>query len=266
MEVAGRGVVVTGGGRGIGEAIAARMSAGGARVVVNDLDSEAAWRVAEEIGALAVPGDAASPEGVAALIAGAREALGEVDIYFANAGIETTTGLDSTEAAWASSMEVNVMAHVRAARLLVPRWLERGEGRFVVTASAAGLLTMVGSAPYSVTKHAAVAFAEWLSVTYGHRGVTVQAICPQGVNTRMVPESGPIRELLTHDGEMEPSQVAEAVWSALQGEEFLILPHPQVREYYVQRAADTDRWIKGMRKIQQWLDGKIGSIGSDVAR
>jgi NAD(P)-dependent dehydrogenase (short-subunit alcohol dehydrogenase family) len=256
MDIAGRGIVVTGAGRGIGEAIAERMVAGGARVVVNDVDAAEVQRVADRIGAVAVPGDAASEVGVADLIERAREELGAIDVYFANAGVETTTGLDSPESEWARSLDVNVMAHVRAARLLVPGWLEAGEGRFVVTASAAGLLTMLASAPYAVTKHAAVAFAEWLSMTYGHRGITVQALCPQGVNTRMVPTSGPLRELLTRDGALEPAEVAEAVWEALQGTSFLILPHPQVHEYYVQRATNTDRWLGGMRKIQRWLDAQ----------
>ena len=175
-----QGVVVTGAGNGIGRAIARRMAAEGARVVVNDIDADAARAVAAEIGGMALPGDAASEAGVAALISAATDHLGSIDVYFANAGIEVAAGLQASEADWQRSLDVNVMAHVRAARLLVPTWLERGSGRFVVTASAAGLLTMLGSAPYAVSKHAAVAFAEWLSATYGHRGIVVQAICPQG--------------------------------------------------------------------------------------
>lgn len=245
----GAGIVVTGAGRGIGEAIAARMAAGGARVVVNDLDAKAAERVAQAIGGYAVAGDAASEQGVDRLIDAATEHLGRIDAYFANAGIESSTGLDSSEQTWARSIDVNLMGHVRAARRLIPAWLDSGGGRLVVTASAAGLLTMPTSAPYAVTKHAAVAFAEWLAMTYGRRGIVVQALCPQGVNTRMVPSSGPIRDLLTRDGALEPSQVAEVVWQALDGDEFLILPHPQVHEYYVHRATDTDRWLRGMQKV-----------------
>ncbi|CAB4989266.1 unannotated protein [freshwater metagenome] len=151
------------------------------------------------------------------------------------------------------------MAHVRAARLLVPEWLERGGGRFVVTASAAGLLATVGNAPYSVSKHAAVGFAEWLSITYGNRGITVQAICPQGVTTRMLDEAGPFKELLTRDGALSPEQVAESVWQGLQDGGFLILPHPEVLEYYSNRAAHTDRWLGLMRRIQRKVDD--GSMG-----
>ncbi|NQW73739.1 MAG: SDR family oxidoreductase [Actinobacteria bacterium] len=259
LDVRDQGVVVTGAGRGIGLAIAAKLAEEGARVVVNDLDAAEAHEAAAEIGGFAIPGDAASEEGVEALITAARAHLGDIDIYFANAGTAVGVGLDSTEEAWATALEVNVMAHVRAARLLVPTWLERGGGRFVVTASAAGLLATVGNAPYSVSKHSAVGFAEWLAITYGHRGITVQAICPQGVTTRMLDEAGPFKELLARDGALSPEQVAESVWQGLQEGEFLILPHPEVREYYVSRAAHTDRWIGSMQRIQRKVDE--GSVG-----
>lgn len=257
MDVRGAGVVVTGAGHGIGRAIAARMAAEGARVVVNDLDADAAAAVAAEIDGYAVPGDAATEAGVNALMTSARDRLGAIDIYFANAGIDLGSGLDTSPEEWARALEVNVMAHVRAAQHLVPAWLEAGRGRFVVTASAAGLLTMLGSAPYSVTKHAAVAFAEWLSATYGHRGVTVQAICPQGVRTRMLADAGPLQELLSHDTALEPEDVADAVWHGLQDDRFLILPHPEVKDYYALRATDTDRWLAGMRKLQRRLDEAV---------
>nr|BFE74653.1 hypothetical protein GCM10020092_079540 [Actinoplanes digitatis] len=191
MPVVGQRVVVTGAGHGIGRALATRLAAEGAQVVVNDLDAAAATRVADDIGGHAVIGDAASEAGVTALVDAARHHLGGIDIWFANAGIDRGEGLQASEADWAAALDVNVLAHVRAARLLVPEWLERGAGRFVVTASAAGLLTMLGSPTYSVSKHAAVAFAEWLSATYRHRGVVVQAICPQGVRTRMLDNAGP---------------------------------------------------------------------------
>ncbi len=254
MDVRGKGVVVTGGGHGIGRAIVRRMADEGARVVVNDLDADAAGAVAEEVGGHAAPGDAATEAGVDALVATARERLGAIDVFFANAGIDTGRGLDTPAEDWARAIDVNVMAHVRAAQRLVPVWLESGGGRLVVTASAAGLLTMLGSAPYSVTKHAAVAFAEWLSATYGHRGVTVQVICPQGVRTRMLDNAGPLQELLSHDQALEPEQVAEVVWQALQDDRFLILPHPEVQGYYELRATQTDRWLAGMRKLQHRLD------------
>jgi NAD(P)-dependent dehydrogenase (short-subunit alcohol dehydrogenase family) len=264
MDVHGRGVVVTGAGRGIGRAIATRMAAEGARVVVNDLDAGAARLVAAEIGGHPVPGDAATEDGVRALIDSARGHLGAIDIYFANAGIVHGAGLAAPEQDWAAAIDVNVMAHVRAARQLVPVWLESGGGRFVITASAAGLLTALGSAPYSVTKHAAVAFAEWLSATFGHRGIVVQAICPQGVKTRMLDQSGPLADVVSHDGALEPDQVAEVVWQGLQDDRFLILPHPQVLMYYQHRAADTDLWLAGMRKIQRRLDA-AGSADSGPA-
>jgi NAD(P)-dependent dehydrogenase (short-subunit alcohol dehydrogenase family) len=249
------GVVVTGAGHGIGRAIAERMAAQGARVVVNDLDAEAAEEVARAVGGgVAVPGDAATEEGVAHLVSTAREHLGKIDIFFANAGIDVGRGLDAPAEDWARAIEVNVMGHVRAAQQLVPAWLETGGGRFVVTASAAGLLTMLGSAPYSVTKHAAVGFAEWLSATYGHRGIVVQAICPQGVKTRMLEEAGPLQEVLSRDTALEPEQVADTVWHALQDDRFLILPHEEVAEYYKLRATDTDRWLAGMRRLQSKLD------------
>lgn len=249
-----QGVVVTGAARGIGRALATRLAAGGARVVVNDLDGTAVEEVASEIGGHAVPGDAASAAGVAALVDAARARLGEIDAWFGNAGIDRGHGLDAAEEDWALVHEVNVMAHVRAARLLVPRWVERGAGRFVVTASAAGLLTMLGSPTYSVSKHAAVAFAEWLSATYRHRGVVVQAICPQGVRTRMLEEAGGLQDLLTRDAALTPEQVAEAAWEALADDRFLVLPHPEVADYYAARATHTDQWLGGMNKLQRKLE------------
>jgi NAD(P)-dependent dehydrogenase (short-subunit alcohol dehydrogenase family) len=257
LDLQGAGVVVTGAGHGIGRALARRMAAEGARVVVNDLDETAVKDVATEIGGIAIPGDASSAEGVGELIATARDHLGKIDVYFANAGIDAGSGLDASAEDWARSLEVNVMAHVRAAQQLVPTWLETGGGRFVVTASAAGLLTMLGSPTYSVTKHAAIGFAEWLSATYGHRGVVVQAICPQGVRTRMLEEAGPLQELLSHDSALEPEDVAEAAWHGLQDDRFLILPHPEVAQYYALRATDTDRWLAGMRKLQRRLDEQV---------
>jgi NAD(P)-dependent dehydrogenase (short-subunit alcohol dehydrogenase family) len=261
----GQGVVVTGAARGIGAAIATRLSQEGWRVVVNDVDAAEVQVVADQIGAYAVPGDAASTAGVQALVEAATEHLGRIDTYFANAGIGLMTGLETSDEDWARIIDVNLMAHVRAARLLVPRWLEQGGGRLVVTASAAGLLTMLGDAPYSVTKHGAVAFAEWLSATYRHRGIVVQAICPQGVQTRMLEESGPLQELLRRDEALTPEAVAEAVWQGLQTDELLILPHPEVREYYAFRATRTDAWLAGMNKLQRRIeDGEDSEDGQDA--
>jgi len=252
--VTGAGVVVTGGGSGIGAALVRRFAAEGARVVVNDLNAAAAHAVADSCGALAVPGDAASETGVAALIAAAREQLGEIDLYCANAGIARHGGPESPESDWDASWQVNVMAHVRAARLLTGPWLERGSGHLICTVSAAGLLAMLGTAPYSVTKHAALSFAEWMAMTYSHRGITVQAICPQGVRTGMLDGSDPAAEKLLGDSVIQPEAVAGAVIEAMTDGRFLILPHPEVAGMYAGRAADPDRWLRGMNKLQRSVE------------
>jgi NAD(P)-dependent dehydrogenase (short-subunit alcohol dehydrogenase family) len=210
-EAGGPGVVVTGGGAGIGAALARRLAAGGARVVVNDLDAGRAGEVAASVGGLAVPGDAAAEDGVVHLIAAAREYLGEIDLFCANAGVGSGRGLESPEDAWDLAWQVNVMAHVRAARVLMPGWLERGHGHFLATVSAAGLLTMPGAAPYSVTKHGALAFAEWLAITYADRGITVQALCPQGVRTALLDSSGELGAAVLAANAISADEVAEHV-------------------------------------------------------
>jgi NAD(P)-dependent dehydrogenase (short-subunit alcohol dehydrogenase family) len=256
--VSGAGVVVTGGGGGIGRAIARRFAADGARVVVNDLDQEAATAVAAEIGGLAVPGDAGTERGVDELIKAAAGFLGDIDIYCSNAGTVGGTGPETPDDLWQRAWEVNTLAHVRAARVLLPGWLARGAGTFVVTASAAGLLTMLGAAPYSVTKHAAVGFAEWLAVTYAHRGLAVHCVCPQGVRTQMLADSGRPGEIVLADAAIEPEQVADALAAAMAEGRFLVLPHPEVRDYYVLRATDTDRWLRGMSRLQRRIDDETG--------
>ena len=253
-SVTGAGVVVTGGGSGIGAAVCRRFAAEGARVVVNDIDAEAATAVAASCGATAIAGDAASEDGVAALISAARAELGEIDLYCANAGIARTGGPEAAEADWEASWQVNVMAHVRAARLLLGPWLERGSGHLICTVSAAGLLTVPGSAPYAVTKHGALAFAEWLAVTHAHRGLTVQAICPLGVRTPMLDGVDPRTEALLGEGAIQPEAVADAVMQGIADGRFLILPHPEVAGMYAGRAAETDRWLRGMSKVQQRLE------------
>jgi len=243
------GVVVTGAGGGIGAALARRFAAEGARVVVNDLDADRAKAVAGEIGGIAVPGDASG------IVAEARAALGgTVDVYCANAGVAFEAGepgrpLD--EQPWALSWDVNVMAHVRAAHELLPDWLERSSGRFVSTVSAAGLLTMIGAAPYAVTKHGAYAFAEWLSLTYRHRGLKVHAICPQGVRTDMLAATGSAGDLVLQPTAITPEEVADALFKGIEEDRFLILPHPEVAGYQQARAADPDRWLTNMNHIQQ---------------
>ncbi|UUU20884.1 SDR family oxidoreductase [Streptomyces sp. DSM 40750] len=244
--VQGAGVVVTGAGGGIGAALARRFAAAGARVVVNDLDGDRAKAVAEEIGGVAVPGDAS------AIVSSARDALGgTVDVYCANAGLASGGTEAADEKVWALAWDVNVMAHVRAAQELLPAWLERGSGRFVSTVSAAGLLTMIGAAPYSVTKHGAYAFAEWLSLTYRHRGIKVHAICPQGVRTDMLTASGSAGDLVLAPTAIEPEDVADALFEGIEKDRFLILPHPEVAGFYQARAADPDRWLTNMNHIQQ---------------
>jgi NAD(P)-dependent dehydrogenase (short-subunit alcohol dehydrogenase family) len=247
-------VIVTGAGRGIGEAIAHAFAARGDNVIVNDLDPATCDESAARIGAVSIPGDAATSSGIERLIESARAEVGGIDVFVANAGIEGGAGLDTPDEAWARALDVNVMAHVRAARLLVPDWLERGQGRFITVASAAGLLTMIGSAPYSVTKHAAVAFAEWLSATYRHRGIVVQAVCPQGVRTPMYEGAGPLKPMLAHDGLLEPQDVAASLMTALEDDRFLVLPHDTVAGYYQARANDPDAWLAQMNGIQQWLE------------
>ena len=260
QQVTGAGVVVTGGGSGIGAALARRFAAEGARVVINDINAGAAAAVAASCGASAVPGDAATEDGVAALIAAARAELGEIDLYCANAGIARGGGPAAAEADWADSWQVNVMAHVRAARLLTGPWTERGSGHLICTVSAAGLLSMVGSAPYSVTKHAALAFAEWMALTYAHRGITVQAICPLGVRTGMLPgtDADAAAEKILADTVIQPEAVADAVIEAMADGRFLILPHPDVAGMYAGRAADPDRWLRGMSRLHQQATGEAG--------
>ena len=255
--VSGAGVVVTGGGGGIGRAVARRLAADGARVVVNDLDAGAAAAVAAEINGFAAPGDAGTEQGVAQLVKAATGFLGEIDIYCSNAGTAAGAGPETADDVWQRAWEVNTLAHVRAARLLLPGWLARGTGTFVVTASAAGLLTMLGGAPYSVTKHAAVGFAEWLAATYAHRGLAVHCLCPQGVRTSMLAGSGRAGDVVLADSAIEPEQVADALAEG----RFLVLPHSEVHDYYVHRATDTDRWLRGMSRLQQRIEAATETAG-----
>jgi NAD(P)-dependent dehydrogenase (short-subunit alcohol dehydrogenase family) len=262
MELDGRHVVVTGGAGGIGSALARRFHAAGARVVVADLDGAGAGRVATELddtrsgSSLGVGADVGTADGNARLIDAAREAFGEIDLFFANAGVGGGGDLDTNDDDWQLAFDVNIKAHVFAARLLVPAWVERGEGYFCSTASAAGLLTQIGSAPYSVTKHAAVAFAEWLSVTYGDRGLRVSCLCPMGVNTNMLnagdaPGAGGASSVVRAAGEvLEPDDVAAVVAEAIGDERFLILPHPEVLTFFQRKASDYDRWLAGMRRLR----------------
>jgi NAD(P)-dependent dehydrogenase (short-subunit alcohol dehydrogenase family) len=252
MNLSDKVVVVTGGASGIGRALARRFADEGARgVVVADLDGAGAQDVADEIGGLGVACDVAVEAQVADLVARAATAFGPVDLFCANAGVAVGTDEAAPDSEWDLALAVNVKAHVYAARALLPAWLERGEGYFLATASAAGLLTQIGSAPYAVSKHAAVAFAEWLSVTYGDRGIRVSCLCPMGVKTAMTAGDGLATDIVATAGTMlEPEEVAAAVVEGLRAERFLILPHPEVRTFFARKADDYDRWLAGMRRLQ----------------
>jgi NAD(P)-dependent dehydrogenase (short-subunit alcohol dehydrogenase family) len=257
MDVAGKVVVITGGASGIGRALAYRFADDGAAgIVVADLDQEGATDVATDLdNAIAVGCDVADPRHADVLISAAEQSFGPVDLFCANAGVAVGVNL-ATPADWDLAFGVNVRAHIAAAERLLPGWLERGSGYFLTTASAAGIASQIGSAPYAVTKHAAVAFAEWLSITYGARGVGVSCLCPMGVNTPLLTgglggeDSLGFRVVTAASQVLEPDQVAGAVVDGLADERFLILPHPEVLEFFQRKAADYDRWLAGMRRLQ----------------
>jgi NAD(P)-dependent dehydrogenase (short-subunit alcohol dehydrogenase family) len=273
MEFSGKVVVVTGGASGIGRALARRFARDGARgVTVADLDAQGAAAVVAEIGehAMGIGCDVSRDDQVVDVIARTEAAFGPIDLFCANAGVGQGTGLDTPDDVWDQAFDVNVRSHVLAARRLVPGWLERGEGYFLSTASAAGLLTQIGSAPYSVTKHAAVAFAEWLAVTYGSRGIRVSCLCPMGVNTNMLnagldmtDREGLGARVVAATGEvLEPEDVADAVVAALRDERFLVLPHPEVLEFFRRKGSDYDRWIAGMQRLQAHVRGEADGGGA----
>ncbi|MGN6246600.1 MAG: SDR family oxidoreductase [Motilibacteraceae bacterium] len=260
MEISGKVVVITGGARGIGAAMATRFAADGAEaVVVADLDEAGARDVATHVehsgaGSIARRTDVADPADVQALVDATVERFGRVDLFCSNAGIAAGEGLEAPLAVWQRTWDVNVMAHVHAANAVLPRMLERGEGYLLQTVSAAGLLTSPGDAPYTATKHAALALAEWIAVTYGDRGIKVSALCPQGVRTdllmRGIESETPAALAVAAAGEiLEPVQVVDTVMEGLADERFLILPHPEVAEYVKMKAADVDRWIRGVRRL-----------------
>lgn len=255
MELKDRIVVITGGASGIGEAMARRFAAEGARgVVVADRDLEAARQVAEDISGLAVPVDVGLAADIARLVDEAEEHFGPVDLFCSNAGIAVPGGIELPDELWSQSWDVNVMAHVHAARVLVPRMLERGSGYLLNTASAAGLLSQF-DAPYAVTKHAAVSFAEWLAITYGARGIGVSCLCPGAVDTPMLRSATEIRrELMSGGHELTADDVAQTVVDGLGEERFLILPHQEVLTYYRSKAEDIDRWLRGMQKLHAKAD------------
>lgn len=274
MQLEGRHIVVTGAAGGIGGALARRFHQGGARVVAADRDGAGLAAVVDGLNAqradsaAAFVADVGTEAGNRALVEAAEDTFGPIDLFFANAGVAVGTDLTTDEADWDLAFNVNVHAHRWAAKYLLPGWLARGSGYFCSTASAAGLLSQIGSAPYSLTKHAAVAFAEWMSITYGDRGIKVSCLCPQGVNTNML--NGTSNEAIqrppgaTASGAdvvraaglvLEPEEVAEVAVGVIAAETFLILPHPEVLTFLQRKAGDYDRWLGGMRKLQARVFG-----------
>jgi NAD(P)-dependent dehydrogenase (short-subunit alcohol dehydrogenase family) len=285
VEVKDGVAVVTGGASGIGRALSLALADhDAAAVVVSDTDGPGAAKVAAEIAgrgkvAQAVTADVSSEPAVQALVAQAEREFGRIDLFFSNAGIIVAGGIEVPDEAWSRIWAINVQSHIYMARAVLPGMLARGGGYLMVTASAAGLLTQLGSAPYAVTKHAAVAFAEWLSITYGDRGIGVSCLCPQAVTTNLgatsmrevgelvapppetgaVPSAagaGSVSRQASVDGVLSPDQVAASVLAAVADGSFLILPHPEVATYERRRAEDRDRWLNGMRRLHSRLAGR----------
>lgn len=253
MDVADRVVIVTGGGNGIGRAMCRRMAVEDPRaIIVADYDIESAREVAAEIRGTAFACDVSDEDQIKKLIRFTRKEFGRIDLFCSNAGITTKGGTDVSNDDWQNIWNVNVMGHVFAARHVVPIMLRQGEGCLLQTISAAALVTEIGSAPYSVTKRAALAFAEWLSVQHGRDGLLVSCLCPMGVKTEMLDEEDPIHQYLQMDS-LTPEDVAESVIAGLAEEKFLILPHPRVAEFFQLKAEDYDRWLRGMQRLNQKL-------------
>ena len=255
MEPKGKVIVVTGGGSGIGAGLVRRFAQeGAAGLVVADLAGDKAAAVAAEVAGtvptLTVALDVSKEAEVQALIAQATQRFGRVDVLCSNAGIIRDGGLEAPNDDWQRCWDVNLMAHVYGARAVLPQMVARGEGYLVHTASAAGLLAHPTSATYSVTKHAAVSFAEWLAMNYGDKGIGVSCLCPQGVRTDMLLGQGGDRQSFLLEGSVSTEQVAEAVVQAMRTETFLVLPHPEVLDYVRGKAADEDRWLSGMRRLR----------------
>lgn len=262
MQLTGRTVAITGAGSGIGAALARRVAREDpAGMALVDVDADAVMAVAEEVGGHSVVADLAGAEGVDAAVRGARQGVGHVEAWFSNAGVGLGGDLHADDGTWQLSWDVNVMAGVRAARHLVPAWVERGEGLFVSTVSASGLLNHILAAPYGATKAAALSFAENLAMSHGNDGVRVLAVCPQGVRTPML-ASDP-SHFLDADA-LTPEQVADVVVEAVADDRrFLVLPHPEVAEMAQQRAANHDRWVAGMRKFRARVLDESGADPAD---
>ncbi len=249
MEVKGKVIVVTGAASGIGRALCQRFAREGAQAIVAaDVNEAGAKSVADKVKGVAVACDVSKEEDMIRLAKFAEDRYGRIDIFCSNAGILALGGYEVGNDTWQRIWEINVLSHVFAARAVLPGMIRRGDGAFMVTASAAGLLSQIGSLPYSVTKHAAVGLAENLSITYGDQGISVFALCPQAVDTEMTRQGGGVAAV---DGMMKPEQLADAVMEAFRADDFLILPHPEVKTYMQRKASDYSRWLKGMRKLQE---------------
>ncbi len=250
MELKDKTIVVTGAASGIGRALAVRFAAQGARAVIcADLNAEGAQETARLTGGTAIAVDVGKEEDIRRLIEEVETSHGPIDLFCSNAGIAIGGGPEVANDEWQKIWDINLMSHVWAARHLVPRMIERGGGYLLNTSSAAGLLSQIGSAPYAVTKHAAVGLAEWLALTYGDQGIKVSVLCPQAVRTEMT--KGLEDAVASVDGMLEPEPVAEACVQTIREEKFLVLPHPQVLDYMRRKTADYDRWIGGMRKLNR---------------
>jgi NAD(P)-dependent dehydrogenase (short-subunit alcohol dehydrogenase family) len=254
MQIQDKIVVVTGAASGIGRALAQRFVKEGAKAVVcSDINAEGVAAVAKEVGGRAFTTNVGKEEDIQHLIETVEAEVGPIDLFCSNAGIGIGGGAEARNDQWQRIWDINVMAHVWAARHLVPRMAARGGGYLLNTASAAGLLSQIGSAPYAVTKHAAVALAEWLAITHGDQGIKVSVLCPQAVRTAMT--AGNPDGVASVDGMLEPEDAAEACIRAIEAETFLVLPHPQVLDYMRRKTADYDRWLGGMRKLNRAYQG-----------
>jgi NAD(P)-dependent dehydrogenase (short-subunit alcohol dehydrogenase family) len=254
MHLKDKVAVVTGGANGIGEALARRFHAEGARaVVVSDIDGAGAERVAKDIGGFGLRTDVGVEAEIQHLVAEAEKRYGQIDLFCSNAGIFIPGGIEAPNADWAKMRDIHVMAHIYAARAVLPKMVARGEGYLLQTVSAAGLITSLESAIYAVTKHASLALAEWISMTYGDQGIRVSALCPQGVRTNMLMQD-PDNVLV--EGSVSVEQVADHVIEGLADERFLILPHPEVMEYFRRKSNDYDRWLRGMRRFRNEVNAK----------
>ena len=254
MELKDKIVVVTGAANGIGRAMAVRFAKENAKAVIcADLDENSAYETARQINSIGKKLDVSDPKAIADLIEQTENDIGPIDLFCSNAGILMAGGVEVPDDQWQKIWDVNLMSHVWAARYLVPRMAARGGGYLLNTSSAAGLLNQVGSAPYGVTKHAAVGLAEWIAMSYGDQGIKVSLLCPQAVSTEMI--RGFEEHVASIDGVIKPEDVAEACVQGIRDEQFLILPHPKVSTYIKNKAENYERWIGGMRKLNRQFGG-----------